>query len=174
VKLLEHFSPFIVLHLYREIGRRVKHHQHFFNERANKGNEYIWFFHIHVLLHMYAIPLEIWYKHTFQQICYLTLVILLCACCNSAPGQQLGLYDVRLRRTEIHSFGWKQETSDSQSALINQSWSPDGWYVSSGTADPKIHIFDIRYTISNAFISVIINGSRIQNLSDMILGLQLE
>ncbi|KAJ1704691.1 hypothetical protein LUZ63_004470 [Rhynchospora breviuscula] len=64
---------------------------------------------------------------------------------SGAPGQQLGLYDVRLRRTEIHSFGWKQDSSDSQSALINQSWSPDGWHVSSGTADPKIHIFDIRY-----------------------------
>jgi WD40 repeat protein len=82
------------------------------------------------------------------------LIMLFCACRNSALGQQLGLYDVRLRRTEIHSFGWKQETSDSQSALINQSWSPDGWYISSGTADPKIHIFDIRYTFFNNFIFV--------------------
>ncbi|KAF3341618.1 U5 small nuclear ribonucleoprotein [Carex littledalei] len=41
---------------------------------------------------------------------------------SGAPGQQLGLYDLRLRRTEIHSFGWKQVSSDSQSALINQSW----------------------------------------------------
>jgi len=51
-----------------------------------------------------------------------------------------------LRNTELHAFGWKQESSDSQSALINQSWSPDGLYITSGSADPVIHIFDIRYT----------------------------
>ncbi|WOL03885.1 U5 small nuclear ribonucleoprotein 40 kDa protein [Canna indica] len=60
------------------------------------------------------------------------------------PGKQLRLFDVRLRQTEIHAFGWKQETSESQSALINQAWSPDGLYLSSGSADPVIHIFDIR------------------------------
>ncbi|CAL9144439.1 unnamed protein product [Musa hybrid cultivar] len=61
------------------------------------------------------------------------------------PGRQLRLFDVRLRQTEIHAFGWKQETSESQSALINQAWSPDGLYITSGSADPMIHIFDIRY-----------------------------
>lgn len=61
------------------------------------------------------------------------------------PGKQLRLFDVRLRQTEIHGFGWKQESSESQSALINQAWSPDGLYLSSGSADPRIHIFDIRY-----------------------------
>ncbi|CAN6286153.1 unnamed protein product [Urochloa humidicola] len=64
---------------------------------------------------------------------------------TGAPGRQLRLFDIRLRQTEVHAFGWKQESSESQSALINQSWSPDGWYVSSGSADPLIHIFDIRY-----------------------------
>ncbi|XP_008239566.1 PREDICTED: uncharacterized protein LOC103338152 isoform X1 [Prunus mume] len=59
--------------------------------------------------------------------------------------KQLRLFDIRLRQTEIHAFGWKQESSESQSALINQAWSPDGLYISSGTADPMIHIFDIRY-----------------------------
>ncbi|KAM7272255.1 hypothetical protein ACFE04_026918 [Oxalis oulophora] len=59
--------------------------------------------------------------------------------------KQLHLYDIRLRQTELHVFGWKQESSDSQSALINQSWSPDGLKITSGSADPKIHIFDIRY-----------------------------
>ncbi|XP_038685076.1 uncharacterized protein LOC119985003 [Tripterygium wilfordii] len=59
--------------------------------------------------------------------------------------KQLRLYDIRLRQTELHAFGWKQESSDSHSALINQSWSPDGLYISSGSADPVIHIFDIRY-----------------------------
>ena len=62
-----------------------------------------------------------------------------------AHEKQLRLYDIRLRHTELHSFGWKQESSDSQSALINQAWSPDGLYLSSGSADPVIHIFDIRY-----------------------------
>lgn len=59
--------------------------------------------------------------------------------------KQLRLFDIRLRQTEIHAFGWKQESSDSQSALINQAWSPDGLYLTSGSADPVIHIFDIRY-----------------------------
>lgn len=65
--------------------------------------------------------------------------------CGRAPGRQLRLFDVRLRQTEIHAFGWKQESSESQSALINQAWSPDGLFLSSGSADPMIHIFDIRY-----------------------------
>ncbi|KAL3831163.1 hypothetical protein ACJIZ3_019965 [Penstemon smallii] len=60
------------------------------------------------------------------------------------PERQLRLFDLRLKQ-EIHSFGWKQESSESQSALINQAWSPDGLYVTSGSADPFIHIFDIRY-----------------------------
>ncbi|KAI5071504.1 hypothetical protein GOP47_0013755 [Adiantum capillus-veneris] len=64
---------------------------------------------------------------------------------TGTPGQQLHLYDIRVQRTELHVFGWKQESSDSQSALINQTWSPDGYYIASGSTDPKIHIFDIRY-----------------------------
>ncbi|CAN4115487.1 unnamed protein product [Withania somnifera] len=59
--------------------------------------------------------------------------------------RQLRLFDFRLRQTEVHAFGWKQESSDSQSALINQAWSPDGLYITSGSVDPVIHIFDIRY-----------------------------
>uniref|UniRef100_A0ACD5XA68 Uncharacterized protein n=1 Tax=Avena sativa TaxID=4498 RepID=A0ACD5XA68_AVESA len=64
---------------------------------------------------------------------------------TASPGRQLRLFDIRLRQTEVHAIGWKQSSSESQSALINQSWSPDGWYLSSGSADPVIHIFDIRY-----------------------------
>ncbi|RVX17726.1 hypothetical protein CK203_003954 [Vitis vinifera] len=45
------------------------------------------------------------------------------------PGKQLRLFDIRLRQTELHAFGWKQESSDSLSALINQTWSPDGLYI---------------------------------------------
>ncbi|KAJ8539255.1 hypothetical protein K7X08_013507 [Anisodus acutangulus] len=59
--------------------------------------------------------------------------------------RQLRLFDFRLRQTEVQAFGWKQESSDSQSALINQAWSPDGLYITSGSVDPVIHIFDIRY-----------------------------
>nr|GMD23945.1 U5 snRNP-specific protein-like factor [Ipomoea batatas] len=59
--------------------------------------------------------------------------------------KQLRLFDVRARQREVHAFGWKQESSDSQSALINQAWSPDGLYITSGSVDPVIHIFDIRY-----------------------------
>ncbi|KAF8052964.1 hypothetical protein N665_1483s0016 [Sinapis alba] len=64
---------------------------------------------------------------------------------SGEPEKQLRLFDIRLRRTELHSFGWKQDSSESQSALINQSWSPDGLYITSGSADPVIHVFDIRY-----------------------------
>ncbi|XP_061357128.1 uncharacterized protein LOC133301511 [Gastrolobium bilobum] len=64
---------------------------------------------------------------------------------TGTPEKQLRLFDIRLRQTELHSFGWKQESSESQSALINQAWSPDGLYITSGSADPVIHIFDIRY-----------------------------
>ncbi|KAE8675535.1 Nucleotide binding protein, putative isoform 2 [Hibiscus syriacus] len=59
--------------------------------------------------------------------------------------RQIRLYDVRAMYAELHSLGWKQESSESHSALINQAWSPDGLYLSSGSADPVIHIFDIRY-----------------------------
>ncbi|XP_076945396.1 proteasome activator subunit 4-like [Bidens hawaiensis] len=52
---------------------------------------------------------------------------------------------MRLKASQVHEFGWNQESSTSQSALINQAWSPDGLYLTSGSADPMIHIFDIRY-----------------------------
>ncbi|XP_010555586.1 PREDICTED: uncharacterized protein LOC104825039 isoform X2 [Tarenaya hassleriana] len=64
---------------------------------------------------------------------------------SGEPEKQLRLFDIRLRQTELHYFGWKQDSSESQSALINQSWSPDGLCITSGSADPVIHFFDIRY-----------------------------
>ncbi|CAH2070403.1 unnamed protein product [Thlaspi arvense] len=64
---------------------------------------------------------------------------------NLNKTRGLRLFDIRLRKTELHSFGWKQDSSESQSALINQSWSPDGLYITSGSVDPVIHVFDIRY-----------------------------
>lgn len=76
-------------------------------------------------------------------------------------GKQLRLFDIRLRQTEIHAFGWKQESSESQSALINQAWSPDGLYLSSGTVDSMIHIFDIRYSGTSPSQSVQAHQKRV-------------
>ncbi|KAK2449651.1 U5 small nuclear ribonucleoprotein 40 kDa protein [Trifolium repens] len=75
--------------------------------------------------------------------------------------KQLRLFDIRLRRTELHAFGWKQEGSDSQSALINQAWSPDGLYITSGSTDPVIHIFDIRYNVNRPSQSIRAHQKRV-------------
>ncbi|KAF8113457.1 hypothetical protein N665_0050s0105 [Sinapis alba] len=75
--------------------------------------------------------------------------------------RQLRLYDVRLPQTELFSFGWKQESSESQSALINQSWSPDGLHISSGSSDPVIHIFDIRYNAASPSLSIKAHKKRV-------------
>ncbi|KAE8123778.1 hypothetical protein FH972_018707 [Carpinus fangiana] len=80
---------------------------------------------------------------------------------TGTPERQLRLFDIRLRQTEIHGFGWKQESSESQSALINQAWSPDGLYITSGSADPMIHIFDIRYTANKPSQSVKAHQKRV-------------
>lgn len=77
------------------------------------------------------------------------------------PERQLRLFDIRLRQTVIHEFGWTQESSESQSALINQAWSPDGLYITSGSADPVIHIFDIRYNAHNPSQSVKAHQKRV-------------
>ncbi|KAK6924600.1 hypothetical protein RJ641_008926 [Dillenia turbinata] len=84
---------------------------------------------------------------------------------TGTPGRQLRLFDIRLRKTEIHAFGWKQESSDSQSALINQSWSSDGYYITSGSADPMFHIFDIRYNAQNPSQSVQAHQKRVFKVS---------
>ncbi|XP_048228504.1 uncharacterized protein LOC8275490 isoform X1 [Ricinus communis] len=77
------------------------------------------------------------------------------------PEKQLRLFDIRLRQTELHSFGFKQESSDSQSALINQAWSPDGLYLTSGSVDPMIHVFDIRYNSHKPSQSVRAHNKRV-------------
>ncbi|XP_038880724.1 uncharacterized protein LOC120072326 isoform X2 [Benincasa hispida] len=64
---------------------------------------------------------------------------------TGSPEKQLRLFDIRLEQKEVHGFGWKQESSESQSALINQAWSPNGLHLTSGSSDPIIHVFDIRY-----------------------------
>ncbi|KAI9114320.1 hypothetical protein K1719_014548 [Acacia pycnantha] len=75
--------------------------------------------------------------------------------------KQLRLFDMRSRTTELHAFGWKQESSESQSALINQAWSPDGLYITSGSADPVIHIFDIRYNAHKPSHSISAHQKRV-------------
>ncbi|KAL5707911.1 hypothetical protein ACHQM5_018760 [Ranunculus cassubicifolius] len=80
---------------------------------------------------------------------------------TGAHERQLRLFDIRLRQTEIHAFGWKQESSESQSALINQAWSPDGLYITSGSADPIIHIFDIRYNSHKPSQSIKAHNKRV-------------
>ncbi|XP_031499401.1 uncharacterized protein LOC116263755 isoform X2 [Nymphaea colorata] len=75
--------------------------------------------------------------------------------------KQLRLFDMRVRPSEIHAFGWKQVSTDSQSALIGQAWSPDGMYITSGSPDPVIHIFDIRYNSSNPAQSVKAHQKRV-------------
>ncbi|KAJ7535344.1 hypothetical protein O6H91_12G036700 [Diphasiastrum complanatum] len=77
------------------------------------------------------------------------------------PGMQLRLFDMRVPKTQLHSFGWKQESSESQSALINQSWSSDGFHIASGSADPKIHVFDIRFNSKNPAQSVDAHKKRV-------------
>ena len=76
-------------------------------------------------------------------------------------GKQLRLFDIRLKQMEIHSFGFKQESSDSQSALTNQAWSPDGLYLTSGSVDPVIHIFDIRYNYDKPSQSIKAHQKRV-------------
>ncbi|XAR50392.1 hypothetical protein NMG60_11004703 [Bertholletia excelsa] len=80
---------------------------------------------------------------------------------TGTPERQLRLFDIRLRQTELHTFGWKQESSESQSALINQAWSPDGLYITSGSADPMIHIFDIRYNLRKPSQSIRAHQKRV-------------
>ncbi|KAL0441804.1 UNVERIFIED_CONTAM: hypothetical protein Sradi_0119300 [Sesamum radiatum] len=80
---------------------------------------------------------------------------------TGTPERQLRLFDLRLRQMEIHAFGWKQESSESQSALINQAWSPDGLYMTSGSADPVIHIFDIRYNVHKPSQSIRAHQKRV-------------
>lgn len=76
-------------------------------------------------------------------------------------GEQLRLYDYRVRQTELHAFGWEQESSESRSALINQAWSPDGLYITSGSVDPVIHIFDIRYNAKKPTQSIRAHQKRV-------------
>lgn len=86
--------------------------------------------------------------------------LIICFAC-STPGKQLRLYDIRLRQTELHAFGWEQKSSESQSALINQAWSPDGLVLTSGSADPVIHLFDIRYNLHKPSQSIRAHQKRV-------------
>jgi hypothetical protein len=52
---------------------------------------------------------------------------------------------IRLKQKEVHAFGWKQARRDMQSALVNQDWSSNGLYITSGSNDPLIHIFSYHF-----------------------------
>ncbi|KAI3695627.1 hypothetical protein L1987_78626 [Smallanthus sonchifolius] len=80
---------------------------------------------------------------------------------TGTPQRQLRLFDMRLKVTQVHEFGWDQESSTSQSALINQAWSPDGFYLTSGSADPMIHIFDIRFNGNQPSLSIKAHQKRV-------------
>ncbi|XP_073023914.1 uncharacterized protein [Primulina eburnea] len=105
------------------------------------------------------------YKHQTESKCMSVLtnpcVFNLFMVQTGTPGQQLKLFDFRTKTLEIHSFGWSQESSESQSALINQAWSPDGVYITSGSADPVIHIFDIRYNAQKPLQSLRAHHKRV-------------
>lgn len=75
--------------------------------------------------------------------------------------KQLRLFDIRLSQPVVHYFGWKPESSETHTALIKQSWSPDGLYLTSGSTDPMIHIFDIRYDSHEASQSIKAHQSRV-------------
>ncbi|KAL2610409.1 hypothetical protein R1flu_028982 [Riccia fluitans] len=79
---------------------------------------------------------------------------------TGTPKRQLHLYDIRAK-TELHTFGWVTESSDQVSALITQSWSPDGYYIASGSADPKIPIFDIRYNSQDPSQTILAHSKRV-------------
>lgn len=60
-------------------------------------------------------------------------------------------------RNPVCELGWTQKKTQTQSELVSANWSPNGWLISTGSADPDINIFDIRvnredptHTISNA------------------------
>uniref|UniRef100_A0A7N0T009 Uncharacterized protein n=1 Tax=Kalanchoe fedtschenkoi TaxID=63787 RepID=A0A7N0T009_KALFE len=80
---------------------------------------------------------------------------------TGAHGKQIRLYDIRSKRTGIQPFGWTQASSESQSSLVNQSWSPDGLYITSGSADPVIHTFDIRYSSDTPSQSITAHQKRV-------------
>ncbi|XAR73113.1 hypothetical protein NMG60_11006964 [Bertholletia excelsa] len=80
---------------------------------------------------------------------------------TGTPEKQLRLFDIRDGQREIHAFGWKQDSSESQSALISQAWSPNGLCISSGSADPVIHFFDIRYNACKPFHSLQAHQKRV-------------
>ncbi|XP_024517407.1 uncharacterized protein LOC9651892 [Selaginella moellendorffii] len=62
--------------------------------------------------------------------------------------KQLMLMDLRYLDPEslVHSFGWEiGENHPRVTRQFQQCWSPDGWYVSTGSCEDGYDIFDIRY-----------------------------
>ncbi|CAI7792568.1 unnamed protein product [Closterium sp. NIES-54] len=80
---------------------------------------------------------------------------------GSTPCEQLRLYDFRAPRKQQHIFGWEQSASDSQSALISSCWAPSGLQISVGSADPKVHIFDVRWVGMKPLLTVDAHDKRV-------------
>ncbi|CAI5462543.1 unnamed protein product [Closterium sp. Yama58-4] len=80
---------------------------------------------------------------------------------SGTPCEQLRLYDFRAPRKQQHIFGWEQSASDSQSALISSCWAPSGLQISVGSADPKVHIFDVRWGGMKPLLTVDAHDKRV-------------
>lgn len=98
--------------------------------------------------------------HYFTSIYHLSIKTLVFYACRKHE-RQLRLFDIREGQKEVHAFGWKQQCSESQSALVRQVWSPDGLYISSGSSDPVIHIFDVRYNANKPSQSINAHQKRV-------------
>jgi len=57
---------------------------------------------------------------------------------------QLGLFDCRAQN-QVVQLGWSQQVHSQMSQFIHPGWSSCGTMVSSGSTDPVVHIFDLRY-----------------------------
>lgn len=64
-------------------------------------------------------------------------------CCKRTVNKELILVDYRVRNP-VCELGWTQKKTQTQSELVSANWSPNGWLISTGSADPDINIFDIR------------------------------
>lgn len=63
---------------------------------------------------------------------------------TTGKSNQLALFDRRIQERVVQ-LGWTPQTAVSMSQFIHPAWSPCGTLVSSGSTDPTIHMFDVRY-----------------------------
>ncbi|ELR17922.1 WD domain, Gbeta repeat, domain containing protein [Acanthamoeba castellanii str. Neff] len=78
---------------------------------------------------------------------------------NTGKSNQLALFDRRIQERVVQ-LGWTPQTSVSMSQFIHPAWSPCGTLVSSGSTDPTIHMFDVRYArVGKPSFSVAAHGN---------------